>query len=262
MVITMGKFITIHSFKGGTGKSYLAVNLAALYAIQGKKVALLDLDFRAPTLHVVFEPKFLKCWINNVLEGSVSINECLVDCSDRIDNRGKLFVSFAEFSTEAIREMISKGKRWEIAALQRLLQMRRDLLDKLTFDIVIADTSPGITYVAINAVVAADVAVVVSTLDDSDINGTTRMIEELYNVFEKKTAIIMNKMIGYGTFKFDEKSKIQDAIPEKYKDTVIGVLPCFCEVGTMKRSSFFVLKHPDHPFTKMLEEIAAKIEVL
>jgi MinD-like ATPase involved in chromosome partitioning or flagellar assembly len=261
MVITMGKFITIHSFKGGTGKSYLAVNLAALYAIQGKKVALLDLDFRAPTLHVVFEPTSPRCWMNNVLEGIENIYNCLEDCSDRINNRGKLFVSYADFSTDAIREMISKGKRWEIEALQRILQMRKDLLDKMTFDIVLADTSPGIQYVAINAVVAADVAVVVSTLDDSDINGTTRMIQELYDVFEKKTAIVMNKVIGYGNFDY-EKSKILDVLPEKYKDTIIGVLPCFCEVGTMKRSSIFVLKHPDHPFTKMLKEIAVKIEAV
>ncbi|MCX8182203.1 MAG: P-loop NTPase [Candidatus Methanomethyliaceae archaeon] len=39
----MGKFITIHSFKGGTGKSYLSVNLSTIYALRGKKVALLDL---------------------------------------------------------------------------------------------------------------------------------------------------------------------------------------------------------------------------
>jgi MinD-like ATPase involved in chromosome partitioning or flagellar assembly len=64
----MGKFMTIHSYKGGTGKSYLAVNLATLYAMQGKKVCLLDLDFRAPTLHMVFEPKNLKCQLNEVLK--------------------------------------------------------------------------------------------------------------------------------------------------------------------------------------------------
>lgn len=258
----MGKFITVHSFKGGTGKSYLAVNLAALYAMQGKKVALIDLDFRAPTLHVVFEPKYLKCYLNNVLEGITNIEECLEDCSQKIDYKGKLFVGFAEFTTDAIREMISKGKKWEIEALQRLIRLKKDLLDKLGFDIVIADTSPGIQYVAINAVVVADVAVVVSTPDDSDINGTTRMIQELYDVFEKKTALIVNKMIGYGTIKFDETAKIQDAIPEKYKDTVVGVLPCFCEVGAMRRASIFVLKHPAHPFTKMLEEIATKIQAM
>ncbi|MBM5804696.1 MAG: hypothetical protein FJZ49_01255 [Candidatus Verstraetearchaeota archaeon] len=262
MVTTMGKFITVHSFKGGTGKSFLAVNLATLYAMQGKKVALLDLDFRAPTLHVVFEPMFLKCWINNVLDGSINVKECMEDCSDRIDNKGKLFVSFADFSTEAIREMVSKGKKWEIEALQRLLQMRRDLLDNLNFDIVLADTSPGIQYLAINAVVAADVALVVSTLDDSDVTGTVRMIQELYDVFEKKTAIIVNKAIGYGTMNDGEKTKILNGLHEKYKETVIGVLPCFCEVGAMKRASVFVLKEPKHPFTKMIEKIATKLDAL
>ena len=188
----MGKFITIHSYKGGTGKSYLAVNLAAIYAMQGKKVALLDLDFRAPTLHIVFEPKGLKLSMNNVLDGSVSVGDVLLDSSYKIDNKGKLYVGFADFSTEAIREMISRGKKWEIEALQRIYKMRKELVDDLGFDIVIGDTSPGIQYLSINAVVAADVAVVVSTLDDADIAGTTRMLKELYETFEKETAIIIN----------------------------------------------------------------------
>jgi len=258
----MGKFVTLHSYKGGTGKSCLAANLAVLYAMQGKKVCLLDLDFRAPTLHMVFESKGLKHWLNSVLEGTSTIQECLVDCSEKIDNKGRLFVGFADISTEAIREMVSRGKKWEIEALQRILRMRKELLDEMSFDICIADTSPGIQYLAINAVVAADVAAVVSTLDDSDIDGTTRMIKELYEVFEKKIAVIINKAIMYGEPEEEGRSKILKGLREKYDDAVVGVLPCFCEVGALKRASIFVLKEPNHPFTKMIENIAAKLDAI
>ena len=46
----MGKSISIHSSRGGTGKTLLATNLAVLYAQSGLNVALIDLDFRAPSL--------------------------------------------------------------------------------------------------------------------------------------------------------------------------------------------------------------------
>jgi septum site-determining protein MinD len=169
-------------------------------------------------------------------------------------------VGFADFSTDAIREMISKGRSWEIQALQRILRLRKALINGMKFDVCIVDTSPGIQYLSINAVVAADVSVVVSTMDDSDIDGTTRMIKELYDVFEKKTAIVINKAIGHS--KMEKGEKILEGLDEKYRDAVIGVLPCFCEVGMLKRSSIFVLDEPKHPFTEMLQEIAHKLNTV
>lgn len=253
----MGKFITIHSFKGGTGKSYLSVNLSTIYALRGKKIALLDLDFRAPTLYEVFGNNKSTCYINNVLDGTATIEDCLIDCSGKIQNKGKLFVAFADFSTDAIREMVSKGRRWEIEALRRLLLLRKKLIEDLQFDYVIADTSPGILYLSINAVVAGDIAVVVSTLDDSDINGTQRMLRELYDIFEKKTLIVVNKVIGLHS---EENQRLIEEVGNKYKTSIVGILPCMCDVGALKRSSILVLKEPNHPFTKMMEEIATKIE--
>ncbi len=59
---------------------------------------------------------------------------------------------------------------------------------------VIFDTSPGLQYSSINAVVSADVVLVVTTLDKSDVEGTQRMMSELYELFEKKTEVITNKV--------------------------------------------------------------------
>ncbi len=61
-----GKTLAFHSYKGGTGKTTLIANLAALYAMQGLRVCLLDFDLYAPSLGMYFRKKPMTC-LNNLL---------------------------------------------------------------------------------------------------------------------------------------------------------------------------------------------------
>jgi len=54
-------------------------------------------------------------------------------------------------------------------ALGRLLSLKEHLLNDLNFDYVICDSSPGLQYSSINAIVAADVVLVVTSIDRSDV---------------------------------------------------------------------------------------------
>jgi MinD-like ATPase involved in chromosome partitioning or flagellar assembly len=51
----MPKTISIHSFRGGTGKSNTTANLAALMAMQGHRVGVVDTDILSPGIHVLFK---------------------------------------------------------------------------------------------------------------------------------------------------------------------------------------------------------------
>ncbi|MEM2098396.1 MAG: hypothetical protein QXU99_01430 [Candidatus Bathyarchaeia archaeon] len=48
------------------------------------------------------------------------------------------------------------------------------------------DITPCLLYSSINDIVAADFVVAATTGDRSDVDGTRRMLSELYNLFEKK----------------------------------------------------------------------------
>ncbi len=50
----MSHIISIHSFRGGTGKSNTTANLAALYASMGMRVGVIDTDIQSPGIHVLF----------------------------------------------------------------------------------------------------------------------------------------------------------------------------------------------------------------
>ena len=254
----LGRIIAVHSYKGGTGKTLLSVNLAATFAKRGKKVCLFDLDFRAPSLATLLKVDKANCWLNDYLNGTCEINKVLVDFSSRIGNNGKMLVAFANPATEAIRDMSAKDRKWEMRALGRILALRESLLRDKGFDYLIFDTSPGLQYSSINAIVSADLVVVATTFDRSDVDGTKRMLHELYELFEKKTEIVLNKVMQ------DVSSRSGKDMQAKIKDTyqvpLLGVIPCFCDVLRAEGGIIFAQDKPDHPLTRMLDEMVTTIE--
>ena len=158
--------------------------------------------------------------------------------------------------------MSAKDRKWEMKALGRLLSLRNTLLNDLEFDYLVLDTSPGLQYSSINAIVSADTVIVVTTMDISDIQGTQRMVHELYDLFEKKTGIIVNKVPIEMISTLEEREKLRKKYEEMSNLPVIDVAPCFCDVLRLGGNTIFSLEKPEHPFTKILKEIATKIEKL
>ncbi|NDJ78523.1 MAG: P-loop NTPase, partial [Chloroflexi bacterium] len=73
----MGKIISIHSFRGGTGKSNLTANVATQMAMRGNRVGIVDTDIQSPGIHVLFgydETKINKA-LNDYLWGKAPIEE-------------------------------------------------------------------------------------------------------------------------------------------------------------------------------------------
>jgi septum site-determining protein MinD len=257
-VILVGKIIAVHSYKGGTGKTLLSINLAATLAKHGKKVCLLDLDFRAPSVATVLNVTKRDYWLNDYLNGACEIEKVLFDLSDRIHTDGKLFTALANPATEAIRDMSSKDRKWEMRALGRLLALRNSLMSNGTFDYLVMDTSPGLQYSSINAIVSADLVIVATTFDKSDVDGTRRMLHELYDLFEKKTEIVINKFLDAPNM--PEEPRMQAKIKDIYEAPLLGIIPCYCDVLRAKGNVIFVEEKPEHPLTRVLEGMAKKID--
>lgn len=246
--------IAFHSYKGGTGKTLLSVNLATILAARGKKTCLLDLDFSAPSLHSIFKNVESDFWLNDFLNRVCEIDKVLTCIDSDYVAKEKLYVGLANPSTKALREMSSKDRKWEMQALCRLLLLKKTLLDKLSFDHVILDTSPGLQYSSINAIFSADVTFIVTTPDRSDVAGTQFMLKDLYNFFEKKTEIILNKVpSGFSNSRMSEITQAFLKVP------IIGVIPCSCDVLKAEGEYFFASKKPHHVLTRTLQEIAVKI---
>jgi len=254
-----GTVLAVHSYKGGTGKTMISTNLAAILARQGKNVCLIDLDLRAPSLDATFAANG-KHWINDFLSGTCEPMDVLKDFSKEKNTNGRLLVALANPSMEAIREIVTKDKRWEMGALRHLLSLKEFLTNNLAMDYVVMDTSPGLSYGSINAVAASDFVLVVSTWDASDITGTQGMIGELYDLLERRAIVIMNKIPEQLIAAEEMKERLADQFKRAFKLPVMDLLPCYCDILRQERATIMALDKPDHPFSKSLVEIVGKVE--
>lgn len=260
----MKRAITVHSYKGGTGKTYFISNLSIIFASRGKNVCLIDFDIGAPSLQYIFENyldnsrKSVKS-LKDFLDGSCSITEILNPIRQNIEPdiqiKGKLFVGLMESGKEIFEFFENASRKWQMNALKRLLKAKKELLEENKFDYLFFDTSPGIKYWSINAIVCSDLVLLLSTLNKSDISGTNNMVSEIYRSLEKENYTILNMVPDF----FMDESELEKKVPN-IKDKLIGMIPCSCDVQKTLGEYLIVLKDELHPYSIKINEIADRIE--
>lgn len=290
----MPRCIAFHSYKGGTGKTTIACNLAAMLSLKGYNVSLLDLDVYAPSLHAYFDYSPNK-WINDLLFENSDLNEIMVDmtstltkhAADRTKKMGKLLVGFSNPQKDEIYRLEGsiKTANANIQLLRRFVQLREDLISDYESDYVILDTSPGIRYWSINSLAVADVLFLTLKFGDLDIEGTIKMANDIYGSFTKfgsKSFLLLNLVSGYciprtylqgsqSTIKsnssvlaegtpiqiqtFEKELGSDTFLSDQTKMDLISAIPCYCDIQFQKKEFLTVLQYPDHPFAKQLEQL-------
>jgi chromosome partitioning protein len=284
--------IAIHSYKGGTGKTTIAANTAALLVKTGKKVALLDLDIYAPSLHTYFKVTPKK-WINDFLDNNANIEETIVDLTESIYNKegsiGKFFVGFSNPSRDAIFKFeMNNGTEYWKKQFRKLVFLREQMITKMDMDYIIIDTSPGIRHWSINALSIADKLILTMKMDDLDIEGTKKLIDEIYSTFSKFGAIsyiLLNRISGYcvpmtivkspdektntthahhgqtdnNTIEMPTAKHVLEGLEEMKGVKYLTPLPCYCDIQFSPREFLTVVNNPYHPFSKSLQTIINEI---
>ena len=205
----MSRCIAFHSYKGGTGKTTIACNLAAMLSLRGYNVTLLDLDVYAPSLHAYFDYSPNK-WINDLLFENSELNEIMIDMTPTLTKHaaykpkkmGRLLVGFSNPQKEEVYKLEGsiRTANANIQLLRRFVQLQEDLISDFESDYVILDTSPGIRYWSINSLAIADVLFLTLKFGDLDIEGTIKMANDIYGSFTKfgsKSFLLLNLVSGY-----------------------------------------------------------------
>lgn len=236
--------ITIHSPKGGTGKTCIAQNLACAYAVEGQNVCLLDMDMKSPSSFNDLFPLSDR-WLNDVFEGKKKFTDVIVDATGALGTKGKIFVGYSNPDISAVREISSKDRRWQSKALQVLMDCKKELCYR-GFDVVIMDTSPGVDYMSVNVVACSDYVIMV--IKAGEYRGVESIFKGIYNPLEKRCGVVENMNLD-GT----NRISFNDSIP------LFATIPCMCDISKEGTKNLFTLKEPSHPFSEAISRIKNNI---
>ena len=288
----MKQVITFHSYKGGTGKTTLAANLAALLAKKGNNVCIVDIDVYAPSLHAYFGDivqKRIKNTINDYIVGACGVDDLLVQVtpisqfSDKGALSGKITGCFSSPKREDILKIEGvKEDKNRMNMLKRFINFREELIEKNDIDYVIMDSSPGIRSWAINALALSDIVFLTLKMGDMDIGGTKMIANEILAQFKEqgntKYYLLLNRIAGYcipnlqvgethtghSQENFTTLTPVADDFIKKLTaDTGIDVMtsiPCYCDIQFAQKEFLTVLGYPDHPFSQQIDNLKSLIE--
>jgi MinD-like ATPase involved in chromosome partitioning or flagellar assembly len=253
----MSQIVSIHSFRGGTGKSNISANVAAQLALMGKRVGVIDTDIQSPGIHVLFgmdEEKIDKS-LNDYLWGLCEIQETAYDVSARI---GKGAVVPMGSNLYLIPSSIRAG---EIARVLRegydvglLNEGFRALTEKLDLDYLIIDTHPGLNEETLLSIAISDMLFIILRPDQQDLQGTAVTVDVARKLEVPGLYLIVNKALS--SYDFDDlKATIEDI----YDSPVAAMIPLSEDVAGMQSSDIFSLRYPDHQVSKEIKKIAAVI---
>ncbi len=253
------KIVSIHSFRGGTGKSNTTANLAAQVALAGKRVGVVDTDIQSPGIHVLFgldEHKMGKtlndflydrCEIGDV---AFSIGENALDAPGRSKLAGvNLWLIPSSIHGGEISHVLRKG--YDVNRLNEGLQT---LLEVLDLDYLFIDTHPGLNEETLLSVAISDVLVLLLRPDQQDLQGTAVTVDIARNLGVPNLLLGVNKALSR-----HDPNAIKAEMEKLFDAPVAGVMPLSEDLVDNGSADLFSLKEPEHAWSKALKDIAQMV---
>lgn len=249
----MAKIISIHSFRGGTGKSNLAANMATLLAQAGQRVGVIDTDIQSPGIHVLFGlvGNAVEHSLNDYLWGRCTIGQAAHNVTTSLGGNisGQLFLIPSSIQADEIVNVLREG--YDVS---KLTQGFRNLIKDLDLDILIIDTHPGLNEETLFSIAISHVLAIVMRPDQQDYEGTGVTVEVARSLDVPRMLMVVNKVPPA----FDT-AQVRARVAQTFNCEVTAVLPHSEEMMNLASTGIFVLRHPSHPFTAMLKEVADKL---
>jgi len=216
--------------------------------------------------------------LNNLLRGEldepiggVDASSLLTDVSSELGLKGKLLLGFSSANKEDIDEIeFQHEQKWQLKAIKRFQSFKNQLFEENEIDFLFLDTSPGIRYWSINTLAVSNFLFLVMKTSDMDVEGTKKMVNDIYDVLTRygksKYFIVLNKVPDVRNSNGTEWNATELAWAEELQKNigtqVVGSVPCFCDINFSRHEFLFAVKHPEHPFSKKVADLAERIRDL
>lgn len=249
----MSKIISIHSFRGGTGKSNTTANITALLAAQGLRVGVIDTDIQSPGIHVLFglDEDAMGHSLNDYLWGKCAIEDCAHDVTNTLGAviKGKIYLIPSSIKAGEIARVLREG--YDVGLLNDGFH---DLVENLKLDVLMIDTHPGLNEETLLSIAISDALIIILRPDQQDYQGTGVTVEVARKLNVPRLLLLVNKVPEVFNF-----TDVQKRVEETYHSEVAAVLPHSDEMMTLASAGIFALRYPDHKVTQSLKQVAAKL---
>lgn len=167
----MGSIVSFINQKGGVAKTTTAINVAAQWAKEGKKILLVDLDPQSSATRAIFGDEEFENTIYDVLTSEIEAQEAVVH-----SNSFGIDVIPAEIMLSGI-EIIMASKFGRESILKRCLAEVRE-----QYDIIVIDCSPSLGLLTVNALIASKDIVIPICPEYFSLKGIDLILETLKNI--------------------------------------------------------------------------------
>jgi septum site-determining protein MinD len=246
----MNTIATVHSFRRGVGKTSLSANLAALLALQGRRVALVDRDFQTPSAHLFFglNDGDVTLTLNDYLWNKCDILSTAQDITAKLGHEviGKLFLVAASTQVAEILHILRNP-----LDIDRYINGVQTLETELSLDVLLIDTPAGLNEDTLPSIAITNTLVLVLHPDKQDLQGTAVVIDIARNLQVPKIQLVLNDTPA--TY---DVASVQSQLEQTYRCGKSLILPHTEEIMALTSSQLFVLRYPDHPLTASIKELA------
>lgn len=237
--------VSIHSYRGGTGKSNLTANLAYLLAASGKRVAVVDTDIQSPGIHIIFnvDQKKLKYCLNDFLWRKCSMEDAAVKVEfDDPVLTGKLYLIPSSTNSGDIARILHDGYNVEL-----LSDGFEQVCAKLALDFLFIDTHPGLNEETLLSLAVSDKLLVIMRPDLQDFEGSSITLQVASRLHVEDIMVVINKMPG----SLDEQALRAD-VETAYGFPVAAILPHNHDLMVLGSKNLFTRVFPGHQITGRL----------
>jgi len=252
----MTTVVSVHSFRGGTGKSNSTSNIAANLAAMGARVAVVDTDIQSPGIHVLFGfDEHLDNTLNDYLWGKLPIEQAAHDVTDRVRasidvaDGGALFLVPSSMKAGDIARVLREG--YDVGTLNDGF---RDLAKALQLDFLLIDTHPGLNEETLLSITISDVLLLILRPDRQDFQGTAVTVDVARKLEVPALYLMVNKVPrGIDT------DDLRDQMSAAYGAETAAILPLAEEVVQNASGGLFSLTNPDHPWSQQIRGVAERL---